>query len=352
MHYIMCNRLHMKPVPQIRFEVMALATIRDVAKEAGVSVATVSRHLNSKGYVSEEAKQAIEKAIATLQYAPNQLARSLSTKQTNMIGLLVPDITNPFFPELASAVERTAYEHGYTVMLCNAGETIDKEKHYIRTLQQNYAAGFIVTTNHIEANFYKQLDVPIVALDRHLSATIPTVTSDNVIGGKLAAQFLVEQGFTRILCVRGPLDIDVANDRMKGFEAVMQTHTSVQYDTIVSPFDFAAAKEMTERQFAQRRDYDAVFASSDASAMGVMKAAESYGINIPADISVVGYDGINITTLLSPELTTIAQPITKMGERATQLLIALIKGEKVEEQVVAFAPELVIRKSTKKGTEA
>lgn len=329
----------------------ALATIRDVAKEAGVSVATVSRHLNNKGYVSNDAKQIIEKAIATLNYAPNQLARSLTTKQTNLLGLLVPDITNPFFPELARAVERTAYEHGYTVVLCNAGETSEKEKHYIRSLQQNYAAGFIVTTNHIEADFYKKLDVPIVALDRNLSEAIPTVTSDNVLGGQLVANYLVEQNVKRILCVRGPLDIDVANDRMRGFEEIMKQHPTIQYDTIVSPFDFEAAKKVTLQQLQHTRDYDAVFASSDASAIGVMKAAESLGIHIPQDVSLVGYDGINIGTLLSPELTTVAQPISLMGERATELLIALIEGQKMTAKRVVFPPKLVVRNSTTKGTE-
>lgn len=329
----------------------ALATIRDVAKEAGVSVATVSRHLNNKGYVSNDAKQIIEKAIATLNYAPNQLARSLTTKQTNLLGLFVPDITNPFFPELARAVERTAYEHGYTVVLCNAGETSEKEKHYIRSLQQNYAAGFIVTTNHIEADFYKKLDVPIVALDRNLSEAIPTVTSDNVLGGQLVANYLVEQNVKRILCVRGPLDIDVANDRMRGFEEIMKQHPTIQYDTIVSPFDFEAAKKVTLQQLQHTRDYDAVFASSDASAIGVMKAAESLGIHIPQDVSLVGYDGINIGTLLSPELTTVAQPISLMGERATELLIALIEGQKMTAKRVVFPPKLVVRNSTTKGTE-
>ncbi|MFD2869190.1 MULTISPECIES: LacI family DNA-binding transcriptional regulator [Kurthia] len=329
----------------------ALATIRDVAKEAGVSVATVSRHLNNKGYVSNDAKQIIEKAITTLNYAPNQLARSLTTKQTNLLGLLVPDITNPFFPELARAVERTAYEHGYTVVLCNAGETSEKEKHYIRSLQQNYAAGFIVTTNHIEADFYKKLDVPIVALDRNLSEAIPTVTSDNVLGGQLVANYLVEQNVKRILCVRGPLDIDVANDRMRGFEEIMKQHPTIQYDTIVSPFDFESAKKVTLQQLQHTRDYDAVFASSDASAIGVMKAAESLGIHIPKDVSLVGYDGINIGTLLSPELTTIAQPISLMGERATELLIALIEGQKMTAKRVVFPPKLVVRNSTTKGTE-
>ena len=343
----MCNRLHTKS-----FEVKALATIRDVAKEAGVSVATVSRHLNNKGYVSEDAKKAIEKAVATLNYAPNQLARSLTTKQTNLLGLLVPDITNPFFPELARAVERTAYKHGYTVVLCNAGETSEKEKHYIRSLQQNYAAGFIVTTNHIKADFYKKLNVPIVALDRNLSDAIPTVTSDNVLGGQLAANYFVEQKVKRILCVRGPLDIDVANDRMHGFEEIMTAHPAIQYDTIVSPFDFEAAKKIAMEHLQFDRDYDAVFASSDASAIGVMKAAESLSIRIPEDVSLVGYDGINIGTLLSPELTTVAQPISTMGERATELLIALIEGKEMATTRVVFPPELVIRNSTTKGTEA
>ena len=151
--------------------------------------------------------------------------------------------------------------------------------------------------------------------------------------------------------MRGPLDIDVANDRMRGFEEIMKQHPTIQYDTIVSPFDFESAKKVTLQQLQHTRDYDAVFASSDASAIGVMKAAESLGIHIPQDVSLVGYDGINIGTLLSPELTTVAQPISLMGERATELLIALIEGQKMTAKRVVFPPKLVVRNSTTKGTE-
>ncbi len=347
----MCNRLHMEPVTQ-RIWGEEMVTIRDVAKQAGVSVATVSRHINKKGYVSQAAKDAIERAIGKLNYSPNQMARSLTTKQTNMIGLIVPDITNPYFPELAKAVEKTAYKHGYTVVLCNAGDTEEQEKHYIRSLQQNYVAGLIVTTNHIEANFYKQLDIPIVALDRHLSEAIPTVTTDNVLGGQLAAQHLIAEGHKRILCVRGPLQIDVANDRMLGFETEMNKHPEIQVDVIVSPFDFESAKQIAAQHFAENIQYDAVFACSDASAIGVMKAAETFHLNVPEKLSVIGYDGINITKLLSPELTTIAQPITEMGQTATDLLLTLINGQQMKETRVVFPPKLLIRNSTKRGTNS
>ena len=137
-----------------------MANIRDVAKKSGVSVATVSRFINQKGYVSKEASEVIERAIKELNYKPNLVARSLSTKQTKLIGLIVPDIMNPFFPELARAVEDVALTYDYTVVLCNSDEKAEKEIHYIETLRQKYVAGFIVTTNQLHASHYQNLDMP------------------------------------------------------------------------------------------------------------------------------------------------------------------------------------------------
>lgn len=159
-----------------------LANIKDVAKKAGVSVATVSRYLNQKGYISTDAKNVIEIAIKELGYKPNLLARSLSTKQTNLLGLIVSDITNPFFPELARAVEDVALSYGYTVILCNSDEDAIKEIQYIDTLQQKLVAGFIITTNQHNKNYYETLNVPIVALDRAFHSSFPTVSTNNVRG--------------------------------------------------------------------------------------------------------------------------------------------------------------------------
>lgn len=324
-----------------------MVTIRDVGKHAGVSVATVSRYLNDKGYVSEETKNVLKKSIQELGYKPNQMARSLSTKKTNIIGLLVPDITNPFFPELAKAVEETAFSNGYTVVLCNSSEQQEKEKHYIQSLQQNYAAGLIVTTNYTEAEYYRHIKLPIVALDRRLDPTIPTVTTNNVEGAKMATSYLLEQGCKHILCIRGPQGIGVAEDRMKGFLEVVNNASDIQVEIIISPFEFTEAEQKAFNILSAFPTIDGVFAASDASAIGAMKAAQSLGRNIPDDIQIVGFDGISLGALVTPELTTVAQDIYHLGKVATELLLKKIKEEPIDNHLIELPTELVIRRSTK-----
>lgn len=175
-----------------------------MAKAAGVSVATVSRYLNNKGYISEEAKRVIAKAVDELNYQPSMIARSLSTKQSTFIGLIVPDIVNPFFPELARAIEDVALVYGYTVILCNSDENLEKEINYVKTLQQKYVAGFIVASSHVEADHYMGLDIPIVAIDRRIHSSIPYIATDNRKGARIGTQHLLDSGCTQILCMRGP----------------------------------------------------------------------------------------------------------------------------------------------------
>ncbi len=324
-----------------------MVTIKDVGKHAGVSVATVSRYLNGKGYVSGEAKQVIEKAIKELDYKPNQLARSLSTKKTDIIGLLVPDITNPFFPELARAVEDTAFANGYTVVLCNSGEQKEKEIHYIESLQQKYAAGFIVTTNQLEANYYRNIDLPIVALDRRLDPSIPTVTTNNVDGAKTATEYLIARGCKHILCMRGPVGLDVAEDRMIGFTETLKHYPNIQSDVIISQFEFEEAEQKAFEFLQTHWSVDGIFAASDASAIGAMKAAQSLGIHIPGDLQLIGFDGISIGKLLTPELTTVAQDIYNLGTVATKLLIQKIENQPIENNLIELPTTLVVRSSTK-----
>lgn len=324
-----------------------MATIKDVGKHAGVSVATVSRFLNSKGYVSEDAKKAIEIAIKELDYKPNQLARSLSTKKTNIIGLLVPDITNPFFPELARAVEEMAYVNGYTVVLCNSGEQKEREIHYIESLQQKYAAGFIVTTNHLEADYYRKISLPIVALDRRLDPTIPTVTTNNVDGAKIATEYLISRECKHILCLRGPVGLDVAEDRITGFSETIKNYPNISSDMITSQFEFDEAEKKVYEYLKTHETVDGIFASSDVLAIGAMKAAHSLGIQIPGELQIVGFDGISMGKLLTPELTTVAQDIYKLGTVATELLIRKIEGQEIENSLTELPATLVIRSSTK-----
>ena len=326
------------------------ANIRDVAKEAGVSVATVSRYLNKKGYVGSEAKQKIYDAIEKLGYRPNQVARSLSTKQTNFIGLIVPDIMNPFFPELARAVEDVALSYGYTVVLCNSDEKPKKEIHYMDTLKQKYAAGFIVTTNHLHASHYKNIDIPIVALDRMIHDSIPTVSSNNIEGAWLGATYLLEQGCKNIVFLRGPSGLVPADDRYAGFLKAVEGK-NIQTHVVECPFHFEESEQIVREVLTHIPDIDGIFASSDISAAGALKAAYNLGIRVPGELQIMGFDGISMGSMLTPGLTTVAQDIYKMGAIATRMLIKTIEELELTERVIQLPVELVVRGTTRSGQQ-
>lgn len=323
-----------------------MTTIRDVAKKAGVSVATVSRYLNDSGYVSGDAAKAVAAAVKELKYELNPVARSLNTKKTNLIGLIVPDITNPFFPELARAVEDVALTYGYTVILCNSDENPEKEKNYLETLKKKYIDGFIVTSNQLDAPHYANMALPIVALDRAINEHIPTVASNNREGAAMGTRVLLERGCKRILFLRGPEELNPANDRYEGFMDAIR-NSGVEYDVVVCPFHFAESEKIVDRVLREQKNIDGIFASSDVSAAGALKAAAKLGIAVPDELQIVGFDGIAMGEMLTPGLTTVAQDVYKMGAIATRVLIKRIENQVEEQHFFEVPVQLKIRGTTR-----
>lgn len=327
-----------------------MTTIKDVAKKAGVSVATVSRFLNDSGYVSADAAKAVTAAVAELKYELNPVARSLNTKKSNLIGLILPDITNPFFPELARAVEDVALTYGYTVVLCNSDEDPEKEKNYIETLKKKYIAGFIVTSNQLDAPHYANANVPIVALDRAINDKIPVVSSNNKEGAVIGTNALLERGCRNVLFLRGPEELNPANDRYDGFmEAIRKSE--VDYQVVTCPFHFADSQKVVEQALQDNPSIDGIFASSDVSAAGALKAAGTIGRQVPDDLQIVGFDGVAMGEMLSPGLTTVAQDVYKMGAVATRVLIKRIENKKIEKNFYEVPVKLVIRGTTRSVAE-
>lgn len=356
-HYIVCNRLHnfhlflpSGVIGYIRTGDGLLTTIKDVAKHAGVSVATVSRYLNKKGYISEEAKNKIEATIKQLNYRPNDIARSLSTKRMQTIGLIVPDITNPFFPEIARAIEDRALLEGYTVVLCNSDEQEHKERHYIETLKQKYVAGFIIATNQLEREYYAGLDVPLVLLDRITDDTVPSISSHNKNGAALGTEYLLSCGVTEIACISGPQHVGPAYERTQGFlEAV--AGLDIKTHLIESPFHFKEAEKAAFELLTAHPEIDGIFAGSDVIAIGVQRAVHRLGLSVPDDIQLVGYDGISLGEMVTPSLTTVDQNIYQLGETAVKMLMAIIEGENVDNEHVMIEPSLIVRDSTKEKSK-
>lgn len=323
-----------------------MTNIRDVAKEAGVSTATVSRYLNKSGYVSDTSRESIKKAIQTLNYKPSSVARSLSKKQTNYIVLIVPDIHNPFFPELARAVEDIALTYDYTVILCNSDEDAQKELAYLESLKEQYVAGFIITTSALEHQFYQTLDVPIVALDRKMDEFIPTVSSDNISGAKIGTEHLMNNDAQHIVCLRGPEGVQTADDRLTGFLQATK-HRDIKTTIVPCPFHFAEAQRIVMDLLKNDPTIDRIFASSDISAAGALKAAHALHIQVPEQLQIIGFDNIDLSEMLTPGLTTIAQDIYQLGAVATRLLIKQIEHLPIEQRAVQIPVQLIQRETTR-----
>lgn len=299
--------------------------IHDVAKIAGVSSTTVSRVLNNRGYISDKTKEKVYKAMEEINYFPNDLARSLYRKRTNLIGLIIPNSSNPFFGELAFHIEGICASMGYKMLLCNSLNRKDKEEKYLEMLIRNQVDGVIaVTYNRGIFNDHKQ-NLPIVAIDHYLSEAIPVVGSDNYDGGKRATERLIEKGCRYIVHINGPIELETpANLRRRAYEDVMREHGREPL-TYEVPFD-QNYQEVITKLFDEHPSTDGVFASDDLMAAAVITEAKTRGKQIPTQLKVIGYDGTEAIQAILPELTTIQQPIQLIAKTAIDILTKKIEG--------------------------
>lgn len=334
--------------------VSLLATIRDVAKLAGVSVATVSRVLNKNGYVNIETEQKVTNAIKQLQYEPNAVARGLAGKQTGTIALILPDISNPFFPEVARGVEDVAHSHGYTVILCNSDDQGSKERSYIEVLKKKYIDGIIFASSTLEDEDITQMrksDIPLVLLDRAPNKeSCSVVRVKNYEGAQLAVQHLLEIGCNRIAHIYGPQDMITARQRLSGYEDAVKSFDWFSPSLMVEGnFRIDGGQQAIETLINRHPDIDGLFAGNDLMAVGAVKALTRMGKKVPDDIAVIGFDGIGLTEIVEPELTTIAQPIYEMGRLAATTLIQKITGERIDNQIRELDVKLIVRDSTNRS---
>lgn len=324
-----------------------MATIKDVAKEAGVSVATVSRVLNKSGYASEISAEKVRNAIKKLDYQPNSVARALFHKTSKMIGLIVPDITNPFFPELARAVEDVSMIYGYKVLLGNSDGNAEKEQNYLDLFNQKYVDGIIMTSQTSMTNITLNTNTPIVILDRANISGFPTVTSTNYQGARQAVKFLIEKGAMHIAHIRGSRQIISANDRYQGFIDEMMEN-KMDYVIEESAFSLKSAEEVAHNFFDQHEYIDAIFCSNDTIAVGFLKVALKRGIQVPTELQIIGFDGVAFGEMVYPELTTVAQPIYDMGAMASRLLIKLIEKKEPKQLLYELKTSIIERGTTRK----
>jgi DNA-binding LacI/PurR family transcriptional regulator len=323
-----------------------MPTIKDVAQVAGVTVTTVSRVLNNRGYISQATRTKVNEAMKQLNYQPNEIARSLFRGKSNLIGLIIPDVSHPFFGQLTNAIEYHANKFGYKILLCDAYQDSTKERSYIDMLKRHQVEGIIMGSHTLEVTEYLETDLPIVTIDRDISKKIPNISSDNYHGGKLATKLLVDKGCKKLAHISGPLELNTpANKRYLAFMDVVKEEN---IDYIVKHTElnnFESYENLLYDMFEKYPDIDGIFASSDLVAASIIKVANSIKKEIPKDLKIVGYDDIKLAYLLTPSLTTIRQPIKAMGELAIKILIDEIKGEKCKTENV-LPVELIIRETT------
>ncbi|RWZ54674.1 LacI family transcriptional regulator [Halobacillus fulvus] len=326
-----------------------MATIKDVARLAEVSTATVSRVLNRNGYVHPETKVRVAKAIEQLNYRPNDVARSLFKGRSKMIALFVPDIMNPFFPELARAVEDMTRQHDYTFVLCNTDDDPDKEIAYVEALKQKSLDGIVIVSSTMSGDYIKNFEIPVIALDRILHPSLSSVTVNNRAGSRQAVDYLKEIGCERIAHIAGPEHASNAKQRLDGYLDAVKEEDWFKYSYVeYGEYHFEEAKEATKRLLEKHPEIDGLFVANDLMGVGALKAAQAMGIDVPGQLSIIAFDGITLGETTSPTLTTMAQPIYKIGARAADMLIRQIEQQERTKQTEEFTVELIERESTKR----
>ena len=332
-----------------------MATMKDIAKLAGVSTSTVSHVINKTRFVSEEISERVNDAAKELNYyAPSALARSLKVNRTKTIGMLVTTSTNPFFGEVVKGVERSCYHKGYSLILCNTEGDNERMRESINTLLQKRVDGLILMCSSLEGEridvFERYPDIPVVVMDwGPMLFTSDKIQDNSLRGGYLAAKYLIDCGHKEVGCITGPLIKHQAQMRYEGYKrAMLEAELEFNANWIVeSDFEceggYQAFKKMVERCTLP----SSIFVSNDMMAMGVINAANELGIQIPEQLSIIGYDDIHIAKFMSPSLTTIHQPKYRLGQAAVETLLRKLDEKSDEAQIVQLEPTLVERNSVR-----
>ncbi|MCL6585482.1 MAG: LacI family transcriptional regulator [Anoxybacillus sp.] len=329
-------------------------TIYDVAKEAGVSISTVSRVINNTGRISDKTRKKVLKVMEALHYQPSMVASALTGKRTRTIGLIIPDVANPFFAEIARKVEDRGRELGFNLLMCNTDNNAETEEMYLSLLKQKSVDGIIIgttTKNYTVLNELLQAQFPIAFIAQDIpELAINVVKVDDFLGGYQAVSHLVSLGHKKIAIMLGNLNRTSDKDRLHAYQQVLK-ESDLEYDEnliVYTDYSMEDGKRAARELLTSSQRPTAIFACFDSLAVGIYQAAKELGVSIPEDLSVVGFDNTILSTIVDPPLTTVAQPIDEMGRQVVDLIIKEIDGEKHIKQRIVLPPELVIRQSTKR----
>ena len=330
-----------------------MSSIKDVARLAQVSISTVSHVVNATRFVSDDARKRVENAIRELGYVPSAVARSLKSNSTKTLGMLIPNCTNPYFAEIVRSVEDHCFGAGYALMLCNTDDEPHRQSVYLQVLSERRVDGLIIISTGNDCELLALLEgltIPAVLLDREIQhMQCDLVESANEQGAILATQHLLALGHHNIACIAGPDDLNASAQRILGWrKALAQAERPLNTTDILLHGDFSSQSGFDAMQslllLPQRPT--AVLVCNDLMGLGALSAAHQAGVRIPQDMSLVGFDDIELAHFASPPLTTIAQPKQRMGSLAVDMLLERIQNKRSQTRQVLLQPTLVVRAST------
>jgi LacI family transcriptional regulator len=332
-----------------------MATIKDVALRAGVSVTTVSHVVNDTRHVSAKGRERVEEAIRELGYVPNAMARSLKSNTTSTLGMLIPNSSNPYFAEIVRIVEDRCFGAGYTLVLCNTDDEPHRQSVYLQVLAERRIDGLIVVSTGAgdDDSLVTQLHglrIPTVLVDREIAdPACDLVETAHMQGGLLAVRHLLSLGHKRIACIGGPVGVMPSEQRIEGWRmALAEAGATPHADALLwrGGFTSQGGYEAMHAILRTEQAPSAVFVCNDLMAIGALRAAHESGVHVPDDLSIVGFDDIELSAYTSPPLTTVAQPKERIGALAVDMLLERVGGKRRDARKVVLQPELRVRAST------
>lgn len=330
-----------------------MTKLQDVARQAGVSAATVSRVINEPALVNGRTRARVQQVIAEMGYHPSRVARRLRVEsgRSNLIGLVIPDIQNPFFADIVRGVEDAAQRHGYAVFLGNADEDLDKERRYLEVMRSEAVDGVILPPSCETDTAAAQLvrdGIPVVCVDRRLATVhVDTVMIDNVQGAYEATEHLLAHGHRRVGFISGRLDLSTSRERVQGFRRALEDRGIPMDPELVLSGDGRqeSGRELATRLLALPEPPTALVAGNNLMALGALEAIHERGLRIPEQVAIIGYDDTPWARALNPPLTTVRQPGYELGSRAMELLLQRMEQPDRGTSSVLLHPTLVVRRS-------
>ena len=329
-------------------------SIKDVAKEAGVSIATVSRVLNDIDVVNEDTKKKVLDAIKKLGYRPNIVARSLKTQRTKTIGILIPDISSQFYPEIVRGAEDVSNIYDYNVILCNSDFDVEKEKEYLRVLKEKMVDGVIYISSSLSEEILElinELNLKTILVEtKDKDGTLPSVTIDNIGAVYDSTKSLIEKGLKKLAFIGVKEEnMNAWGERYLGFEKAIKEagltidEELVHFESLKAKAGYNGAKKFIE----SKKEFDGIICASDEIAIGAINELRENGLSVPKDVSVIGFNNNYISSIFYPKITTVNQPSYDMGSVAMRMLIKILNKKELEQEHYVLDYELISRESTK-----